>query len=68
MALGNGVNWVRLSEPEYPPLARQGRIQGTVRIAIRFLRVQPGSREHSSDQRPPDVVGGGAAKRAAIDD
>jgi hypothetical protein len=37
MALSNGVNWVRLSEPEYPPLARQGRIQGTVRIAIRFL-------------------------------
>lgn len=37
MALGNGVNWVRLSEPEYPVLARQAHIQGTVRIAIRFL-------------------------------
>ncbi len=31
------VRIVKLAEPQYPPLARQARIQGSVRIAARLL-------------------------------
>jgi hypothetical protein len=35
--IGNSVNWVRLDQPQYPPLARQARIQSVVRIGVRFI-------------------------------